>query len=86
MIGDFLLRRVSDIYILVPLRKRIVDLNSIFALNETGAFIWRLLEEGLSEDEIVKRMVDEFDVSITQAKNDVHYFLQELIKHGLIGC
>lgn len=82
--GEFLLRRVSNAYILVPLKKRIVDLNSIFALNETGAFVWELLEEGLSEDEIVERIVNEFDVDITQAKNDIRYFLQELMKHGLI--
>lgn len=84
--GGFLLRRVSDVYILVPLKKRIVDLNSIFALNETGAYIWRLLEEGLSEDEIIERIVNEFDVDVTQAKNDVRFFLQELMKHGLIEC
>jgi hypothetical protein len=83
-LGEFLLRRVSNAYILVPLKKRIVDLNSIFALNETGAFVWELLEEGLSEDEIVERIVNEFDVDITQAKNDIRYFLQELMKHGLI--
>jgi hypothetical protein len=85
-LGEFLLRRVSNAYILVPLKKKIVDLNSIFALNETGAFVWELLEKGLSEDEIVERIVNEFDVDITQAKNDIRYFLQELMKHGLIEC
>lgn len=41
---DVIFRRVADEYILVPIRQKVVDLRSIYTLNEVSAFIWELID------------------------------------------
>ena len=55
-----------------------------FGLNTLGAFVWELLETPLSRDEIVKVILEEFDVSVDQCKADIERFLEHGIRVGLI--
>lgn len=58
---------------------------TMLSLNETGTFIWKILEEeSLTEEEITKRLVEEYDISFEEALNDVKLFLEELEKRGMI--
>ena len=43
----------------------------IHHLNDTALQIWKWLEKGLSFDEIVRSLVDEYDVSEGQASSDL---------------
>ena len=37
---DYLLRKVAECYVVVPVGKATVDFNGMMNLNETGAFLW----------------------------------------------
>ncbi|MFZ6016559.1 MAG: PqqD family protein [Nitrospirota bacterium] len=37
-------RKIADEFILVPIRQKVVDLKSIYTLNEVSAFIWELID------------------------------------------
>ena len=58
---DIISRRVGKEILLINLTT-----NQIYELNFTGARFWELLSEGLTDEEIVKTIVEEFQVSEAQ--------------------
>ena len=55
-----------------------------YSLNETGAFVWRRLEDGVPRTEIVGQVVEEYDVGIIEAEMAVARLLDELVQEKLI--
>ena len=57
-----------------------------YSLNETGSFLWKLLEsaEGASEEEMKEELCAAFDVRPEQAKADINEFIKDLSEQGLI--
>ena len=62
------------------------DSGEVMVLNEVGARVLVLLAEGLSPDEIARRISEEFEVTPEQADEDVKLYLNELMEAGLIEC
>jgi hypothetical protein len=55
-----------------------------FVTNQTGLFIIKKLREGLSEDEIIKALTEEFEVDEDTARRDFYDFTEQLRILGLI--
>lgn len=77
--SGYLIREIAGAYIVVPAGEQVAEFNGLMTLNETAAFIWNILVNGAEEDEIVKAIVDEYDVSQSVATNDVKKVI-ELLK------
>jgi len=77
-------RRIRDEHILVPVMRNMASLDSIYTLNETAAFVWRLAAEGLAEHEIAARLAEEFDVDADTSASDTHRVLDELLNLGAL--
>ena len=76
---DVVSRNLGDGSVLVHL-----PTNRIFELNETGARIWELLSERVTRDQIVDRLVGEFDISRDDASQALNELLEELSGKGLV--
>lgn len=65
----------------------LLDLNSskYFSLNETGAVIWNLLEQGEDHGSIARQLSMKFDVDEQKAMADVEDLLDRLCSAGLIS-
>jgi coenzyme PQQ synthesis protein D (PqqD) len=63
-----------------------LDLRSstYFAVNPTGAAIWRTLADGATRDELVSQLQGAFAVDPNTATNDLDAFLQELREKDLL--
>lgn len=83
--SNYVLKKVADSYIVVALGGDVVDLNTIISLNDTGAFIWKLLENETTKEDIVLAMLNEYDVTKDQAINDVDTFIQKMTEAGLLA-
>ncbi len=83
-LGDYATRRVADEAVVVPIRARAADLDSVFTLNEVGALVWAELESPRTVDAIVRRIVEEFEVGEDVARADVAQFLGTLVEAGMI--
>lgn len=57
-----------------------------FSLNETGTFLWRLLdkEDGTTGENMAKDLCEAYDVAPDRARQDVSEFLTNLNEQGLI--
>lgn len=75
---EFVLREVAGDILLIPTGKTALDLNGMMTLNEVGAEIWRLLPEVHDEEELVCRLLEEYDVGENELRKDVDDFLKKL--------
>ena len=75
---DFILRKVADSYVVVPVGKLTLDFNGIINLNETGAFLFGLLQQGAERDELIQKMLSEYDVTPEKAAADIDILLQKV--------
>lgn len=74
----FLLREVMGENILVPVGDSDTTFNGIASLNEIGVFIWQNIESAKDEDELLQRILDEYEVDKDIAKADLDEFLGKL--------
>jgi Coenzyme PQQ synthesis protein D (PqqD) len=70
--------------IIVPVRGRVGDLNSIYTLNPVANEIWGLLDGKLTIAEIVERLAEQFDVQREVLVADVTRVIEEMHEEGLI--
>jgi hypothetical protein len=71
-------RTIKDEVVLVPIQSNVGDLDSVFTLNDVGAFIWGLIDGKKTVEQILERILEEFDVTREQAKRDLTEFLAHL--------
>ncbi|MBQ9887094.1 MAG: PqqD family protein [Lachnospiraceae bacterium] len=76
--SGFIMREIAGEYIVVPTGRAAVDFNGIITVNETGMFIWNLLKEDSSEDELVDKLLEEFDIDRETACADVKEYLENM--------
>ena len=75
---DFVLRKVADAYVVVPVNGMSLDFNGIINLNETGAFLFGLLQNGATKEELLEKMLEEYDVSQEKASSDIDIFVKKI--------
>ncbi|HET7553105.1 MAG TPA: PqqD family peptide modification chaperone [Gemmatimonadaceae bacterium] len=61
-----------------------IQTKKYFSLNDTGARVWALIREGLSVEEIISMLLDEYDVSRTAACEAVTSLVESLAAENLI--
>ncbi len=81
---EMTLREIAGENILVPGANAVLDLNGLFVVTETGALIWKLLPQVENEQEIVEKILEEYEIDEDTAKKDVSEFLGKLRKYGII--
>jgi hypothetical protein len=77
-------RKIEGELIIVPIRSGVGDLNSLYTLNSVGSVLWEFMTEGHTVDEMVQRVCDEFEVTKTQAQQDIEAFLDSLLEENLV--
>ena len=82
---DIVTRKTGNEYVLVPLANNIADMNRLFTLNESGAFIWELIDGKMNVEEIISAVTHEFDTDGETAGADVLNFLENLKDYLIIS-
>ena len=80
---NFVLRKVADFWVVLPLGEKTLEFSNMVNLNETGALLWQKLEQDADKTALVSALLEEYDVSEAQAAADVDCFLTKLAD---IGC
>lgn len=81
---DFTIQKVGGSYVAVPVGKTSQHFHGMVRLNETGAFLWKLMaEKDVSEEELVDALLAEYDVSREIAAADVHRIVEQLRENGI---
>jgi hypothetical protein len=77
-------RKTGNEYVLVPITNNIADMNSVYTLNETGAFIWEQIDGEKSVEEIIIALTTEYDIDNKNAQTDVYSFIENMSKYLII--
>ncbi|MBQ9071158.1 MAG: PqqD family protein [Clostridia bacterium] len=81
----FVLEKVGESYLCCATGKLAREFSGFVRLNETGAFLWKMLESGNPDvDEMVKNMTDEYDISEEIARGDINAFLKKLEENRIL--
>jgi hypothetical protein len=81
---DVVFRKIADEFILVPVRQKVVDLKSIYTLNEVGAFLWEQLDGRKDVAQVQESVLESFDADPLQVAPDIRDMLAQLEALGLI--
>lgn len=79
----FILREVAGETVVIPTGDTL-DLNMMITLNETGAFLWKQLEQETTEDAVVTALLGEYDVDEASARTHVAAFAAKLKEHDFL--
>lgn len=82
--SGYKIRQVLDAFIILGTGKEAYAPRTIMSMNETGAFLWRMMENGAEQSDLVAGMIQEYDVSADVAAKDVDKFLAQLREKALI--
>jgi methyltransferase-like protein len=77
-------RKTGNEYVLVPIANNIADMNSVYTLNETGAFLWEQLDGKKNVKDLIDALISEYDVDYETAESDVFSFIEEMSKYLII--
>lgn len=69
---------------MVPVRTQAVDFSGIIKLSESGAFLWNILEQGASREELIAKMLEEYAVDEATAAADIDRFVDKLREADLL--
>lgn len=82
---NYMLRKVADCYVVVPIGAAVAEFNGMINLNDVGAFLWQLLETETTFDAVLAAMLEEYEVDEALAKSDLERFIKELEDANLIA-
>ena len=74
----FMLRQVAGSWVVVPAGRACVDFDGMISLNDSGALLWRTLEQGGGRAELIAALTDTDEVDPVQAEQDMDEFLDIL--------
>ncbi|MBQ8572122.1 MAG: PqqD family protein [Ruminococcus sp.] len=82
---NYMLRKVADCYVVVPIGAAVAEFNGMINLNEVGAFLWHQLENENTVEGVLAAMLEEYEVDEATAKADLIRFIKELEDANLIA-
>jgi hypothetical protein len=81
---DVVSRQIEGELIIVPVRRGVGDMNSLYTLNSVGSVLWEFMAQEHSLPEMVKCVCQQFEVSSSRAKKDIESFLDSMLEEKLI--
>lgn len=82
--SDFMLREIAGEYVIIPVGSSALKFNGLITVNDTGAFLWKLLQEETTQEALVEAMLQEYEVDSLTASQDVADFLAYLGEKDLL--
>ena len=72
-------RKIGEEFILVPIRQNAGEIDSIYTLNETAAYVWDLIDGQTTVGEIKDKILGAFEVASEDAERDLTEHLRQLM-------
>lgn len=82
--SGFVVRKIANQYMAVPVGTRAKELHGMIGLNETAVFLWELLKEERTEEELAELLYNEYEISEEKALETVQRFCKSLQEEGVL--
>lgn len=84
IVPGFVVRQIAGEVIAVPAGPAAHRLSGLAALNETGHFLFELLQTEQTEDSLLQAVLDEYDIDPDTARGDIDEFLALLRENQML--
>lgn len=81
---NFILRKIAGESVIVPTGGATQKFNGLFSPNRVATFVWEHIEEVADTEEMVRLVLEHFDVDEETARTDVKGFIGELKLVGFV--
>ena len=81
---DFEIAMIGDEHIAIPIGAAATTFKGVVVLSEAAAFLLGALSEPLERDDLVQKLLGEYDVDRATAERDVDDLIGRLTEYGLI--
>lgn len=82
--NNYVLNDICGEKVLVPIVNSVAQMDFIYTLNSTGAFILEHITEATDTETIVDLLLENFETDRTTAEADVSEFLNEMVAKGYV--
>ncbi|MBQ2445961.1 MAG: PqqD family protein [Oscillospiraceae bacterium] len=76
----FVLRSIAGTHVVVPTGDNCLNFNGMITLNDSAAFLWRVLQEGSDVEGMTKALLGEYEVDEETARSCSESFLKKLVE------
>lgn len=80
----FVLREIADTIVAVPTGELVNEFQGMINLTNSAKFVWELLQEDTTIDEIADKLSKKYNIDINKAKEDAEKFINNLKESNLI--
>ncbi len=80
----FVLRNMGGQPVVVSVGSASKVFNGMIKLNESGEYLWNILQNGAEKEDLVQALLKKYEVSKEVAEQDVDAFLRTLSGPGII--
>ena len=84
IVDGFIMREVAGNNVVVAVGKKAKEFNGMINLNSAGAFLWKLLEKGKTEEELIGALETEYGIDREVAERDAKAFIKKLCDAGIV--
>lgn len=81
---NFILRKIAGESIIVPTGEATKKFNGLFSPNRVATFVWEHIDEVADTEEMIRLVLEHFDVDEETARTDVEGLIRELILMGFV--
>ena len=82
--SGFILRKIGDQIMAVPVGPRTSHIHGMIALSESGELLWNALTNGAEEDALTELLLQNYEIDHSTALTDVRAFLKVLEVQGAL--
>ena len=82
--SNFILKKTAGTWVAMMVGPDNQDMEGVLTLNESGAMLWKALEQGCEMDDLVRVLIESYDIDAGHAADDVSAFLDKLRGFGCI--
>lgn len=84
LVSGFVIRKILDETVAIPSQEAARYLSGLISLNETGEFLFNLLQTEQTEQSLFDAFTENFDVDELTAKKDIKNFIKILHENHLL--
>ena len=82
--SGFAKRNIAGSEIVVPVGNKAMEFNGMITLNESGCFFWDCLVDGCTKEQLLGKVLLEYEVTEQKASEDIDKFLEMLRENNLL--
>ena len=80
----YLVHEVAGNYVIIKIGQEAVNFNGLITLSESAKMLWDLLKNDASIDDLVNKLLSEYEIDEETARRDTLEFIDSLKKNNIL--